>query len=318
MSAADSIYWIKAQRRAASMQPDVQLAVLRAFRLIRESLFESQLARIIATGNLDALLDQAFRQAVMDTAFQPVRDQIRRSVGQSVTYYAKQIAIPASLPGVTIAFDVLSPHVITGIRSLETKVIGDLQTDVRETVRAFVENGLRDGVGPRAIARDLRTVVGLGPSQLQQVDNLRDALLGQNGRSVTDYTLRDKRFDRTIAKGNLTPDKIDKMVDAYLKQRIAQNAETVSRTAVLDAQKLGQHLAVQDAISKGVYDPNRLMKTWRGVLDSRERELHLEQEGSTVAWDQPYPGTGEIIPGSSTYNCRCVSIYRQRPVQRAA
>src|SRR6185312_4335552 len=105
------------------MQPDVQLAVLKAFRIIRESLSETQLARIISTGNLDALLDAALRQAVMDTAFQPVRDQIRRSVGQSVTYYAKQIAIPATLPGVTIAFDVLSPHVIDGIRSLETKVV---------------------------------------------------------------------------------------------------------------------------------------------------------------------------------------------------
>ncbi len=299
------------------MQPDVQLAVLKAFRLIRESLSESQLARIISTGNLDALLDAALRQALMDTAFQPVRDQIRRSVGQSVTYYAKQIAIPATLPGVTIAFDVLSPHVIDGIRSLETKVVGDLENDVRETVRAFVENGLRDGVGPRTIARDLRTVVGLGPSQLEQVQNFRDALTGQNGRSVADYTLRDKRFDRTIAKGDLTPEQVDKMVEAYRKKRIAQNAETVARTATLDAQKLGQHLAMQDAIQKGVYDPNRLVKTWRGVMDSRERDSHIAMEGDTVPWDQPY-SNGQMIPGDTEYNCRCVSIYRQRPANGMA
>jgi len=299
------------------MQPDVQLAVLKAFRIIRESLSESQLARIISTGNLDALLDAALRQAVMDTAFQPVRDQIRRSVGQSVTYYAKQIAIPATLPGVTIAFDVLSPHVIDGIRSLETKVVGDLENDVRETVRAFVENGLREGVGPRTIARDLRTVVGLGPSQLEQVQNFRDALTGQNGRSVADYTLRDKRFDRTIAKGDLTPDQVDKMVEVYTRKRVAQNAETVARTATLDAQKLGQHLAMQDAIQKGVYDPNRLVKTWRGVMDSRERDSHIAMEGDTVPWDQLY-SNGQMIPGDTEYNCRCVSIYRQRPVERMA
>jgi len=299
------------------MQPDVQLAVLKAFRIIRESLSESQLARIISTGNLDALLDAALRQALMDTAFQPVRDQIRRSVGQSVTYYAKQIAIPATLPGVTIAFDVLSPHVIDGIRSLETKVVGDLENDVRETVRAFVENGLREGVGPRTIARDLRTVVGLGPSQLEQVQNFRDALTGQNGRSVADYTLRDKRFDRTIAKGDLTPDQVDKMVEVYTRKRVAQNAETVARTATLDAQKLGQHLAMQDAIQKGVYDPNRLVKTWRGVMDSRERDSHIAMEGDTVPWDQLY-SNGQMIPGDTEYNCRCVSIYRQRPVERMA
>jgi len=299
------------------MQPDVQLAVLKAFRIIRESLSETQLARIISTGNLDALLDAALRQAVMDTAFQPVRDQIRRSVGQSVTYYAKQIAIPATLPGVTIAFDVLSPHVIDGIRSLETKVVGDLEKDARETVRAFVENGLRDGVGPRTIARDLRTVVGLGPSQLEQVQNFRDALTGQNGRSITDYTLRDKRFDRTIAKGELTPEQVDKMVEAYTRKRVAQNAETVARTATLDAQKLGQKLAMDDAVKKGVYDADRLMKRWVGVMDSRERPEHVAMEGEVVPYDQAY-STGEIVPGSSTYNCRCQSVYFQRSVQRMA
>ena len=165
------------------------------------------------------------------------------------------------------------------------------------------------------IARDLRTVVGLGPAQLQQVDNFRDALLGQNGRSITGYTLRDKRFDRTILKGDLTPQQVDKMVEAYTRKRVAQNAESVARTATLDAQKLGQHLAMDDAVKKGVYDPNRLVKTWRGVMDSRERPEHVAMEGETVPYDQAY-STGEITPGSSTYNCRCISIYHQRPANR--
>ena len=34
------------------MQPDIARAILRAFRIIRESLSESQLARIISTGSL--------------------------------------------------------------------------------------------------------------------------------------------------------------------------------------------------------------------------------------------------------------------------
>ena len=309
MSAADSRYWLLANRRAASMQPDVQMAVLKAFRLIRESLSESQLARIISTGNLDALLDQAFRQAIMDTAFQPIRDQMRRSVGQSVTYYAKQIAIPASLPGVTISFDVLSPHVITGIRSLETSTLGTLQGDIRETARAFVENGLRDGVGPRTIARNLRNVIGLAPNQELAVRNFESALRG-DGRNPLDYKLRDRRFDATIKKAPLTDEQVEKMTAAYRQRMVAHNAETNARTITLDAQKLGQRLAVQDAITKGVYDSNRLMKRWVGVNDSRERPEHLAMNNQVVPWDQPY-STGQNYAGEGDWNCRCLDMFFQ-------
>jgi len=52
-------------------------------------------------------------------------------------------------------------------------------------------------------------------------------------------------------------------------------------------------------------------------MDSRERDSHIAMEGDTVPWDQLY-SNGQMIPGDTEYNCRCVSIYRQRPVERMA
>ncbi len=303
MSPTERAFWDKQMRRAWSLRPDLQAGVLASFRALRDALAalsEPDVEKLIAAGTADIIATQVLSSAVLDRAFLParaaVRDAIERSFGWSVADLPKRI---------TLVFDRLNPDVITAIRRLETAVMQPLQTEARETVRAFVENGLRDGVNPRTIARNIRSVVGLGPSQLEQVENFRDALLGQNGRSVANYTLRDKRF-----KAPSTPEQIDKAVEAYRKARIAQNAETVSRTASLDAMKLGQQLSWKAAIDAGYVDGDRLTKTWVGVLDDRERPEHVAMEKQTVPFDEPY-SNGQMIPGDDEYNCRCISVYRQ-------
>ena len=309
MSPADLTLWLRVQRRAAVEYPDLLSALFRAYVYIRLSLTDAQIARVVSSGNVDELYSRVLTQAMLDQAFGPVRERIRTSVGKGVIYAARDLPKPIPpAPTIKFAFDVLNPRVIDGIRTLETKVITGLQDDVRETVRAVVENGLRDGAGAARIGRDIRGMVGLGPAQEQQVRNFRAALMGQEGRNPLGYVLRDKRFDRTLAKGPLSEAQVDKMVAAYSKRRIAQNADTVARTASLDSFKLGQHLSMADAVDRGIYDGSRLMKQWRGVLDDRERDSHLEMQDDTVGWDQPY-SNGEMYCGEGEFNCRCISRY---------
>lgn len=284
-------------------------AIFRAFVYIRLSLTDSQIARVVSTGSIEEFYNRVLTQALLDQAFAPVRDRIRSSVAKGVIYAARGLPkLPPPAPRIAFAFDNLNPRVITGIRTLETKVITGLQDDVRETVRAVVENGLRDGASTARIGRDIRGMIGLGPAQEQQVRNFRAALEGTEARNPLDYALRDKRFDRTLAKGPLSNGQVDKMVAAYTKRRIAQNADTVAHTAALDSFKLGQHLSMADAVEKGIYDGSRLMKKWRGVMDDRERDSHVEMQDDTVPWDKPY-SNGQNYPGEGEFNCRCISRY---------
>lgn len=290
--------------------------MLRAFQIIRESLTEAQLARIIASGQIDELFRAALTDAVLDRAFLPVRERIRSNTMTSVKYFARELPKAGKVDGtLAVAFDVLNPDVITAVRALDTKVVQTLQSDIRETVRAYVENGLRDGVNPRTVARDLRDVIGLAPNQERAVANFR-AMLESSDRTALSRSLRNKRYDRTLDKAfgsdgeGLSSDHIDKMVDAYRKRAIAKNAETNARTASLDSQKLGQRLSWQDAVDKGIVDGDRLYKTWIGVMDDRERPEHVAMEGETVPFDSPF-SNGEMIPGDSTYNCRCIPAYFQ-------
>jgi hypothetical protein len=309
MTPAERTIWRLAMRRAAAEEPAIARAMLTAFRVIRETLSESELAHLIQSGNLDRLVSDVLSKAATGAALQPVRERMRAATESSFRYVTA-----TSLPGagkvdglLTVRFDYLNPRVIDAVRTMESKVITALATTTRDTVRAYVENGLRDGVGPGTIARGLRQVIGLSPSQLQEVTNFRAVLAGDTTRSLSNYALRDARLDAMLADGPLSPEQIDRYAERYLKRRIAQNAETIAHTASLDAMKLGQRLSWQDAIDKGIIDGD-VQKAWIGVMDDRERPEHVKMQGETVGFDEPF-SNGEVIPGESTYNCRCLPRY---------
>jgi hypothetical protein len=300
------ILWRRVQRRAAQMDPELASAILRAFARVRDAMSESQIVRALTLGGEERLFQDVLKQAVMDVAFQPVRDQMRTGVRDAFRYHAADLPKPPTGSTLTVSFDFLNPKVLDAIRTLETRVITSLSDSIRETVRAKVEAGLLAGVNPRETARELRPLIGLGPSQLKEVQNYRDALNGVNGRQESDYTLRDKRYG--LGKDR-TPEQIDRMVATYTKRRIALNAETVARTAALDAQKLGQQLAWSDAVERGVVDGDRLRKQWVTVLDGRERPEHHDMNGSQTGYDQPYSNGDNYAGEGDPWNCRCIDRY---------
>lgn len=304
MNPEEAAFFRRFQQRAGSLTPAMIAALLTAFATIREGIADPDQSN--ETIFLDRWLATVLSQALLDTAMAPVRDQVRRGVRQSFQYFVmKEIPKPPpALRSLTVSFDVLNPNVITAIRQLETRVITSLEESIRETVRAFVENGLRDGLSTSAIARDIRSLIGLAPNQLQEVQNFRDALLGLNGRNVTDYTLRNHAVDRLMENGPLTPAQVERYTELYRKSRITQNAASIAQSASRDALKLGQRLSWQGAIDKGLVDGSRLRHQWIGVDDDRERDAHRRMNNQSQPYDQPY-SNGQMIPGETDWNCRC-------------
>lgn len=312
MTPAEHDFWLRLQRRAAVLQPDLNRATLRAFQNLRDGLSEREMATLIATGQLDELVNDVFGQSAQNVAFTPLRSAIQAGVADQVRLAAGEIPGARQNGRILVSFDYLNPRVVDAVRELDTKIISTLQGDTRETVRAFTENGLRDGVNPRAIARQIRDVVGLSPTQESYVRNLRAELEAGQYATAAQRVLLDQRYNLVKLDALSSADRakrVDTIVTAYRKSYIAFNAESNARTAALDATKLGQRLSWQDAIGKGIVDGDRLEKTWRGVKDNRERDEHLAMEGETVGFDEPF-SNGEMTPGESTYNCRCVPIVR--------
>jgi hypothetical protein len=306
-------YWVQVQREIARLQPDVQRAFIGAFQKIQEGLSEKELTQFMTSGGVDRFVLQALPEDELDKAFGPVRAQIQKVSKTAAEREAKRI--PAGGP--SIPFDVLNPKIIASFDALDTRVLSALKDTVRETVRDTVKAGLEEGLAPKTIAKEMREVIGLAPNQAKAVRNF-EKMLREKDPEVLSRALRDKRFDGTITKmfaeGGLSEKQITTMVDKYRERFKAFHSETISRTTVLESNKLGQQASWESAIEEGVVDEANLLKQWVGVKDDREREEHLAMEGETVPFSETF-SNGQDYPGEDEYNCRCLALYIPGPKQ---
>jgi hypothetical protein len=300
MTPTERAFLARVHRRTTILTAEMAATILRAYRAIAEGLPESEIARLIASGVFDAFVSSVLTDAVLDLAFRPVQTTLRRTLEQSVTYVARDFPTKAGRIGVV--FDVLNPNVLTAVRTLDDKILSTLKTDARESIRQAIQARLESGANPRSIARGIRDVVGLSPAQELAVRNYRAELEAGKVGAASARQLHDARFSMK----NLTAEKIDRMVASYRTKMTAYHAETIARTATLDAFKRAQTLAWQQAIDDGIVDGDRLMKQWMQVQRPTKRDSHIPLNGEIVAFDQPY-SNGQQIPGEGEFNCACLS-----------
>ena len=286
--------------------------LLAAWRIIRESLSEAELVRLIESGAVDLLLHDVLAEPDLDRALLSFRQQIRQTVQESYTVSIKDLPKAGRVEGqVAVAFDHLSDYVRTAIQKLETPVLASLKEDVRETVRQAIARGLEEGKAPRTVARGIRELIGLGPTQAEFVQNLRTELETGKYADAARRKLLDHRFNLSkldAMSASARAQRIDTIVEAYRKSMIAMNANTVAHTATMDSYRLGQDLSWRDAQENGLIPPNmELWKTWMQIHRPTAREDHIPLDGETVPFNEPY-SNGSMIPGDQgEYNCGCLS-----------
>ena len=293
--------------KAATMEPSMSRAYLAGLTALRDQMSTRAFETLIATTPLDMIAGLAFSDANLNAAFVRYREQVQLTTEGGARFFARDIpgVATAERRGIVVAFDRLSPAVIDAMRALDTRVMTRLATDTRETVRAILENGLRDGANPRATSVAIREMIGLGPTQVQEARNFKAALEAGNLGKVQTYAARNRAVDGLIARGNLTPERIAKATEDYIKRRVAINAAATARTATLESFRHGQRLSWQDAIDKGIVDGGRLMRRWGTVMDGREREEHGAMNGEVTGFDEPYSNGDMVIGEGSPWNCRC-------------
>lgn len=313
MTALEKLFWQRLQRRVAALEPEVARAILRAFAILRDEVSESEFTALVARGDLGEI-ERRFNAVVLDKAMAPVRRAIYTQTVDGVVYHGRDIP---KAKGLGIQFNVLNPRMVDAVKALDTKVVQGMATDLRATLRQVAQRGIEAGTNPRVVARELRASIGLGPTQEGWVQKFRQALIDRDVAKIRTYRLRDKRFDSRIARGDYGDAEIEKWTDRFRRSHIAHNAETLARTATLDAQKLAQRMAWESAIERGIVNRAEVMKRWVGTLDDRERPAHLAMEGETVQFDEQF-SNGQQIPGDTEYNCRCLARYGTHLKRQAA
>ena len=297
-------------RQVARLAPSLQREILRAFDVLRVLVDDVALERLIRESGLGA--SALLTDSMLEEAFGKLRVAVQLVLRDGTVSAARHVA------GVNSAaiFDVLNPRVIQAAQALDTRVITTLQTATRETFRDTIIAGLEEGLGPRTIARRVRSTLGMAPNQAKAVRNF-ERMLREGDLEALTRKLRDRRFDSTLRKAfagdGLTAKQIETMTSAYERRMIAFNAEVNARTATLDALRSGQRLSWEEAVELGVVDRSRLMKRRSTVGDARVRSAHRAINGQVRHIDEPY-SNGEMISGDRSFQCRCLDSYFQRAV----
>jgi hypothetical protein len=232
-----------------------------------------------------------------------------------------------------VSFDLRNPLVERELRRYRLDLVREISGEQTQAIRTILLRGTAEGRPTQDMARDIRETVGLTAWQAEQVQRYRRQLETLDPSALR-RELRDRRFDRTFQAAidrnqNLTPERVDRMVDGYYRRFLAFRATTISRTEALRATNLGNVAAARAWLTE---NPSMtLVKTWVATRDARTRDLHVELNGrSVVGIDTPFVcSDGSTIrhphdpeaAAKHTVNCRCTiswaPVAKARAVERA-
>lgn len=309
MTPAERLALQRLTRRAAQLQPELVVALLRAMKLLRDRMPVAEVERLIRAGRITEAVDAAVPLDLIERALNPASVVLTEGVVR--TARATLPTLPSAAREIIADMNTLNPRILDAIRALDNRAIRSVREEVRQAVRETVEAGLQRGLNPRVMATRMANTIGLAPNQAEAVRNFRAALESGDFAKARGYQLRDRRFDAALRRGEVSAEQVDRMAAAYERRMLAFNAETHARTAALDAQKVGQRLAWDEAKQSGALGDSEVVKVWVTTIDGRQRDEHEDMNGAEAALDEPY-SNGEMYPGQTAYNCRCTEVYRVR------
>lgn len=293
----------------------IKEAFNRFLKEVRSDATVSQVSTYLETGNINAAMRLVNQHViamgrVISTAFVQAAN-------------AETDKIAAMIPNesrVAITFDAGSERAASLIRSAQLKFVQQFDNAQRAAVRVALANAYANGASTAQAADAFVDSIGLTEFQSEAVNNYRK-LLETGSAEALSRDLRDRRYDRTVARASEEPldaSQIDRMVDRYRENFLKYRAENIARTEGLGVVGAARQEALAQATEQAGFDPTSIRRTWRAVNDKRTRDTHRDMDGQTVGADEPFESpTGEEImfPGdpdasaAERINCRCTITY---------
>lgn len=221
-------------------------------------------------------------------------------------------------------FDTRRVSTLIADEGFRAQFVQDITYQQREVITHIVNRGFVLGLSRAAVARQIRSCIGLTRNQEIWVENYREQLKNLDPAAF-ERALRDRRSDKLLQRlieegGTLTQQQIDSMVERYRQRLIQYRAQTIARTESLRAVRMGEYEALKDAYEEGVID-SRCRRFWVTCADERVRRTHtqipgMNQEGRAMSepFQTPlgllrYPCDPNGV-AQNVINCRCHLEYR--------
>ena len=224
-------------------------------------------------------------------------------------------------PGISLSFDVGNESAARALSLSKLDLIREISDKQEKAIRSVLSNAQMKGLGAVKASKGFRDSIGLTKHQKGVVNNYRRLLETGNGDALS-RTLRDHRFDSTVRSAFdsgriLNPTQIDRMVGRYEHRMLAMRSETIARTEALRAVNAARHEAVGQMAKQIGAKESDVTRTWRTVIDGRERHTHRAMNGQKKKGKESfvspsgaklrYPGDRNAPP-KEVINCRCVLL----------
>lgn len=298
------------------MQPRIRRAFLIAAESVRDSIDLDELTAYLTHGQYAA----ASQAVAGEAAYQGLVPVLQRSLLMAAQ---SELSTAGTLLGSTLHFDAYSPTAVKFAQDFGAKLVREITVGQKTALQSLVGQSLADGTPPADTARAIRDLVGLTESQQNAVQNYR-AGLESNSASPLGYELRDKRFDRSVARNArrlagddfeaLPQDRIDTMVDRYAARYLNYRANAIARTESTEALSVGNRMAWEQVVADGHVQVTDLYRRW--YLGDKPCEIcepipamNPEGVGLREAFATP---EGPLMDSPAHTHCVCVVFTRPK------
>jgi len=311
--------------------PEIRDAFIAAIQGVNNSAIISDMIAAIEAGDpVRAFQALGFSPAAMRPLTQTIERAFEAGGVLTGENFPKYLNTPS---GRTVfRFDVRNSRAEAWLRDHSSGLVTRLTDEARTNVRTVLERGMLDGRNPRNIALDLvgrvdpttrnrvGGIVGLTANQETWVSSARRRLVDLDNAYFS-MELRDKRFDRTVARAiadgrPLPAETIEKLTTAYKNNALRYRGESIARTEALQSLNRSENEAYLQAVDLGAVNRASARRVWDSVGDGRVRWSHSKMEAQEVGLDEPFvsprgarmmhPGDTSLgAPADEVVMCRC-------------
>lgn len=225
------------------------------------------------------------------------------------------------------SLDLTNPAAIRHLSENLPITIREISQESAEAIQAALLRGFNEGRPAAQIAREVRDSIGLTSAQSRAVGNFRreletGMLIGKapdtRRLSATEQAHAGRLFREAAAGNPASRAQIDAITSRYHQSLVNRRAKNIARQETLKAFDEGQKEIWQQAVDRGLLDPEKTRRFWLFTDDDRLRDEHRAvppMNPNGVGLQEPFDTVvGPVIrpraSGVASFDlgCRCTII----------
>ena len=235
-------------RAADKATPATQKALLDAFTQIRRDF--PDITSLLDAGRVDAAIKLFHEVAPSTVITEAMRDAL---LGATQTVASAEAAV------IGIKFNQVNARAVRWAEREAARQITGLSSALHRTLNSIITDATAAGASNVAVAREIRSLIGLTETQARQVESL---------------------FLQSIKDG-VTESHAARIMERNSAKMIRFRAETIARTETIRAANMGQQLVWDEALDSGLL-PATTEKVWMATGDDRTCPICAVLDGHQI------------------------------------